>query len=337
MIFSEHKLGSRLSALAAGAAVALAALLVTHEVQAQDARAPKADAIEFVVGSGAGATPDLFMRRIAAVLNDEKIVEQPITVQNRTGGGWTVATNYTLGKAGSEDVLQAVVGTVIATPIVQGIKAFIDQLTPIAMIMRIDLLVVVLPDAPYKNLAEFIEAAKQGDRTVAMGGANVGSTDSIVTWLIEDAGGVKINYVPFDGGGGPILSAFLSGTVQAITLPLDEAYPLIKAGKARPIAILSEQRRTEADFKDVPTAKEQGFDILWSQYFGVMGPPNLDPAVAAWWDQKLAQMVETDAWKKAMSENFLRTDYKGREEAVGALKDMNEQFRTILTQHGLAK
>src|SRR5918993_2754957 len=174
---------------------------------AAEMRAPKAGNIEIVVGSGAGATPDLFMRRVAKTLNDEKLVTMPIVVQNRTGGSWTVAANYVMGRPGNEGLLFGMSSTVFTTPIVQNLPNTYEKVTPIALLMRIELVLVVRPDSPWKNMADLVAEAKKKERGVGIAGANVGSTDHIVTSLIEKAGGVKINYVPFDGGGGAITSA----------------------------------------------------------------------------------------------------------------------------------
>ena len=278
------------------------AFVLAAGATARTARAPNASSIEAVVGSQAGATPDIFMRRLAKVLADEGIVTIPIVVQNRPGGAWTVASNYVLGKTGAENILFAVVPTVYTTPITQGRDNVYDKVTPLALMMQTELVVLVRPESPWKTLADLVTAAKARERSIKIAGANVGSTDHIVTSLIEKAGGVKINFVPFDGGGGAITSAFLGGQVEAIVSGLDEAEPLIKGNKARPISLLSEQRNSLPQFRDIPTAKETGYDVVWNQYYGVAGAPNLDPAIAAWWDDKLSRLVKSKAWQDSLAE-----------------------------------
>jgi putative tricarboxylic transport membrane protein len=170
-----------------------------------------------------------------------------------------------------------------------------------------------------------------------MAGANVGSTDHIVNALIEKAGGVKLNYVPFDGGGGQIISALLSGTVDAITLPPDEAMPLITGKKVKPIAVLSEKRLTDPALKDIPTAREQGLDVVWGQYYGIAGTPGLDPATTAWWSDKLTQMVATPAWDKMIKESYLTSAYVPADKAKATMDEVYRGFASILTELGLAK
>src|SRR5512133_3851126 len=108
---------------------------------AEAAEGPKGP-VEITVGTGAGGTPDIIMRRVAKILGEEKIVEQPIVIQNRTGGSWMVAVHWVLGKKGGYDTLMGIAQPVLTTPIVQGLKNAYDQLVPIAMFVQGDLMLV---------------------------------------------------------------------------------------------------------------------------------------------------------------------------------------------------
>ncbi|MFK8252596.1 Bug family tripartite tricarboxylate transporter substrate binding protein [Ancylobacter terrae] len=293
--------------------------------------------VEITVGSGPGATPDVIMRRVARILNDEKLVPNPIVVQNRTGGGWTVAAKYVLGHAGNKNILFGIVPTVFATPIVQGQPNTFEKVTPLAMLAKMELLVIVRADSPMKNLADFVAEAKKGERTVAMAGANVGSTDHIVNSLIERAGNVKLNYVPFDGGGGQVISALLGGTVNAIVLPPDEAWPLVEGKKAKAIAVLSDKHLAFPQFADVPTAREAGLDVIWNSYYGIAAVPDLDPAVTAWWIDKLTKMAASPAWDKMLQEAFLSGAFVSGNEAKATMQQIYGRFSTVLGELGLAK
>ncbi len=322
-------------ALASGIVVVMAGAVVAD---AQTMREPKASSIEVVVGSQAGATPDIFMRRVAKTLADEKLVTIPMVVTPRPGGAWTSASNYVLGKKGDEGVLFSIVPTVFTTPITQGRPNVFDQLTPLAMLMRIELLVLVRPDSPWKTLKDLVDAGKKAERSVKIAGANVGSTDHIVTSLIEKAGGIKINFIPFDGGGGAINTAFLGGVVDAIVASVDEAESLIRGGKARALGILSDARRmTPALFKDIPTAKETGVDVQWGQYYGIAAPPGLDGSVQAWWVDKLTKMNASAAWKKVIEDSSQKEDFSSGDKAKANMAAAYERFKGVLTDVGLSK
>jgi putative tricarboxylic transport membrane protein len=319
----------------AGMLTAMGTLTVAG-AQAQDAAAPTGE-IEITVGSGAGAGPDLTQRRIAKILNDEKIVENPIVVQNRTGGSWTVAANYVIGQEGNKNLLFGISPTVFASPVVQGLKPWAAQLTPLATLISADLLFLVAKDSPFNSLTDLVNEAKKAEGSVSVAGANIGSTDHIVTTLLEKSAGIKLNFIPYDGGGGQITTAVIGGAVNMAVYPPDEALPLIEGNQMKPIAILSEERHPSDKFKDVPTAKEQGFDVVWNSPQSLTLPPKADPALVAWWDGKLQEMVKTDAWKQMVAENYFRDIYKPAAEAGAAMEALQKRYLDILTELGLAK
>jgi putative tricarboxylic transport membrane protein len=323
----------RLLAAAALAAFGIGAL---SDARAVEPRAPSGP-IEVAVGSSAGGTPDVMMRRMAQVLAKTGLVKEPsIVVANRTGGSWMVASNWVLGKPGDENTYLAIAQPMLTTPISQGLPNVFDKLTPLSLFVQADLVIVVRPDIAAKTLKEFVEIAKRKPRSIRQAGAQVGSTDYMVTGLLQKTGGIEINYVPFDGGGAA-QTAFLGGNVDMMVLTIDEALPLQTSGKARIIAVLNEKRRTDEALKDIPTAREQGYDVVWGQAWGLLGAANLDPAVVAWWDDKLGKMVQTDEWKKMIADNYLRSEYTNSAETKVLLTRIYQEHLDLLRALGLSK
>ena len=122
-----------------------------------------------------------------------------------------------------------------------------------------------------------------------------------------------------------------------IVLPPSEALPLIKSNKAKALAVLSEQRLTNPEFKDLPTAKEQGYNVVWGQAWGLAGPPDMDPALVKYWDDAIQKLVATDAWKAAMKEMFLRSEVVPASKAKAHFAEMHNQHLVVLKDLGLAK
>jgi putative tricarboxylic transport membrane protein len=302
---------------------------------AEAAEGPKGP-VEITVGTGAGGTPDIIMRRVAKILNDEKLVEQPIVIQNRTGGSWMVAVNWVLGKKGGYDTLMGIAQPVLTTPIVQGMKNAYDQLVPIAMFVQGDLMLVAQPDSPFKSLTDFVDAARKTPRSLKFSGSQTGSTDHMVVGLLEKAAGVKFNYIPYDSGSAAT-AAFLGKNVDGLVLALDEAIPLIQGGKVKPLAVLTEKRRTNKELKDFPTAKEQGIDLVWGQFWGLAGAPGMDPALVKWWNDRLQKMAATKAWKDAIDASFQRSDFIDYTKAAAYMEGQYKQYLQVLRDLGLAK
>jgi putative tricarboxylic transport membrane protein len=321
-------------ALAAAVSVAFAAGVISSPAFAQG-KAPKGP-VEITVGSSAGGTPDVIMRTVVKILGEEKITTVPVAVQNRPGGSWANAYNFVLGKKGDENVLLTLASPVFLTPIQQGQPSVVDQLTPIAGFIQSELVLLVQPNSPYKTMKDLIEAAKANPGKLRVAGAQTASTDHLATALIEKAGGVKLTYVPYDGGSAA-LASFLGGNVEITYGTLEEGLPVFQGGKARALAIMSAKRRPEAAYKDIPTMKELGYDVVFGQFWGVAGPPGMDPEVAKWWEDKFKKVVETKAWKDGLTQRFQRSDFYGGAKAGEYFKAEQTKFRNLMEAVGLAK
>jgi putative tricarboxylic transport membrane protein len=304
-------------------------------VQAQEMRAPEGP-IEFTVGSAAGGSPDVIMRRIAQIMNDEGIVENAIVIQNRSGAGHSNAYNHVLGLPGDENTLLTMASPVFTTPIVQGTPSVVAQVTPIAGFIQSELVLLTTPDSPWSSLTDMVAAATAEPSRVRVAGGASGGNDHIATGLIETAAGITLTYIPHESGGAA-RATFLGGNVELHFATLAEGLEQISAGTAKPLAILSEARRSEEGYVNIPTAKEQGVDVVYSQFWGVAGPPDLDPGVAAWWADKFRRATETATWRDGLKANLQAGEFYALDEAGAYFAREEETFRAVLTQIGLAK
>lgn len=311
------------------------AAVFTGDAAAQDARAPEGP-IEIVVGCSAGCTPDILMRRAAQIWNEEGIIENPIVVVNQPGGGMTAAMNTVLGKPGDENTLMALAEPVFSTPIVQGTDLTYNQFTPLGVFVQTQLIVVGQPDHEAQTLSEMVEFARQNAGQVLMAGSSAGGTDEQVMGLIEKAGDVDMTFVPHSGGGAA-QATFLGGNTAMIPLTIDEALPHIEAGKARPLAILTPERREAEALADIPTAREQGVDVVWGQVFGLLGTPDLAPELVAWWTDKITALTESQAWQDSLEQNFLGGDVYVGDELPAQMDTFHEQRLEVLRLIGAAK
>jgi len=112
---------------------------------------------------------------------------------------------------------------------------------------------------------------------------------------------------------------------------------LITSGSGKPLAIFSAERRPEEAFANVATAQEQGVDIVYTEFWGVGGPPNLDPAVAASWADKFTKAAENAQFQTWLAENLYRANPITLDEAGVFFAEGQQTFRDVLTQIGLAK
>lgn len=316
-------------------AVTLCALLTASLAMAQDMRAPEGP-VEFTVGSGAGGSPDVIMRTYAQILNEQGIVENSIVVQNRSGAGHSNAYNHVLGLAGDENTLLTLASPVFTTPIVQGTPSVIDQVTPIALLAQSELLLFTTPDSGLNSLQDVVAAATEQPGRVRVAGGASGGNDHILTGLLESATGITLTYVPHESGSAG-RATFLGGNVELHFATLSEGLELIGGGSGKPLAIFSAERRGEESLAEIPTATEQGVDVVYTQFWGVAGPANLDPAVAAWWGDKFTQAAGTEQFQAWLNDNLYRSNMITLDEAGTYFASEQQTFRDVLTRIGLAK
>jgi putative tricarboxylic transport membrane protein len=316
-------------------AATLCGLLAAGLAAAQDMRAPEGP-IEFTVGSGAGGSPDVIMRTYAQIMNEQGIVENSIVVQNRSGGGHSNAYNHVLGLPGDENTLLTLASPVFTTPIVQGTPSVIDQVTPIALLAQSELLLFTTPDSEFNSLQDVVAAATAQPGRVRVAGGASGGNDHILTGLLESATGTTLTYIPHESGSAG-RATFLGGNVELHFATLSEGLELIGGGSGKPLAIFSAERRSDEALSGIPTATEQGVDVVYTQFWGVGGPANLDPAVAAWWADKFQQAAATDQFQAWLAENLYRSDMVTLAEAGEFFAAEQQTFRDVLTRIGLAK
>ena len=138
---------------------------------------------------------------------------------------------------------------------------------------------VVLADAPYKTLGDFVSAAKAKPGTLNIGHAGIGSGTHLTTEKFIAATGIKVTEVPFKGTP-EVIAAIFSGDVQAYWAPISAGMALIKGGKLRPLAVSTPKRN--AQLPDVPMPSEAGAKGAESPlWFGVWGPGGMQPELVS--------------------------------------------------------
>jgi putative tricarboxylic transport membrane protein len=331
----------RFASLVSLGAVMTAASLATA-FAAQGGSAPTAPAsnwkpdkpVEFVVQAAAGGGSDIFARSLAKVLADEKIVTVPINVVNKPGGSGAVAYSYLRQKKGDPHVIATVTGSYITTPVHGHSPVSYKDFTNAAVLCVEDYVGVVRADSPYKSLKDLIAAAKKKPNGIRFGGSNPGSSDNIIETRLEKAAQVQLNYIPFQSGG-EVNAALLGGNVDVASPNPSEATELMKAGRLRALAMFSPERLDK--WKDIPTAKEQGFDVTLSQFRGVIAAGGLTKDQSAFWQGAMMKLYQSAGFKKYLEDNGLRPLLKTGAEVENYFAEQTKFYTEVYTELGLLK
>ena len=290
--------------------------------------------IEFVVHGGPGSGNDAFARAIVSIIEQEKLAPVRIQVSNRVGGGGAVAGSYILSKKGDPNVIALYTSVWISNPLVQeAAKARVPEMTSIARLILEPALVAVRAESPFKTLKEFIAEAKAKPGQMKQSGGSALARDSLVHQLLMGTTGAKWSFISFPGGGERI-AALLGGHVDLLILEPSEAGELLRAGKLRALAQISETRLP--GFEQVPTLKEAGFVITdVPQARGVIGPPGMPADAVADYEDLMRRVTKTPSWDKYLKETSVEGAFLPAKENAAFVKEYETQLRSVLKNIGI--
>src|SRR5262245_44887251 len=228
--------------------------------------------LKIIAPAAPGGGWDQTARSIQQALVAEKLVKSAQVI-NVAGAGGTVGLAQFVNNAKGDGSQLMVNGFVMVGAILMNkAPVTLDQVTPIARLTEETQVIVVPASSPIKNAKDLAAAVKADVAKVTFAGGSAGGVDHIMAALFVGASGAdasKVNYIAFSGGG-ESLAAILGAKVTAGISGYAEYEGQIKAGRLRPIGVTSPQRLPGID---VPTFKEQGIDLVLTNWRSVMAPP----------------------------------------------------------------
>lgn len=286
--------------------------------------------IEFVVHSSPGGGSDLFTRTVAHILEKEGLVKQKINVVNRRGGGGTVALNYLHSKRGDPYVLMQVTTSPLSAVLRGSSKMKLDDLTFIARVVVDPNLAFSRYESRFKDMKSLIAYAKENPKLITVSFGNVGGSEHICAHRVSRAAGVELNMVSFKSGAGAA-TALLGGHVDFSFGNVNEQMGQIEAKKIRPLAAMTDQRIPF--LPDVPTMKEEGIDVQFTQIRGFWAPKDFPSDARDFWEETFFKLTKTKGF-----EDYLKTTYgvnaflrhtEFKEFVVGYLKDLKRDVEEL--------
>ena len=271
----------------------LLAALVPLGANAQDPPYPQKGPIEITVLFPAGSSADVTARMLADGMT--KILEQRVLVVNRPGAGGAIGYKYV--QAQKADGYSLVWNSnSISTTYHSGQLAFDYQaFDPVARVLVESVVVAVRADSRWKSLGELIAEAKSKPKIISVGHSGIGSHTHISLAALFNVAGAEVNEVPF--GAAQVVPSLLGGHVDAVVqLPAALSAPL-KQGQVRLLAVLI--RRRDPALPEVPTAKEQGFDVSLEAWRGIAAPKGTPRATIAALEKAIHATVESSEFQKA--------------------------------------
>jgi tripartite-type tricarboxylate transporter receptor subunit TctC len=246
----------------------LAALALPLVAQAQTF---PARAIHLVAPYAAGGAMDLTARSLAAVMSES--IGQQVVVENRTGAGGLVGTDYVARAApDGHTLLMYADANAIAPAIYKKLNHDpVNDFAPITNTILGTHLIVGHPSVAANTVKELIDLAKKGGSNLTFGSPGTGTPQHLAGELFkQQAGGLDIQHVPYRGGG-QLITDLVGGQVPLGLIGLPPTLPHIKAGKLKVFAVTA--RKRSPSLPDVPTVEEAGlagYETI--QWFGPVAP-----------------------------------------------------------------
>ena len=256
--------------------------------------------ITLVVPYGPGGNGDLSARALAEALSHEKLVDQPIVVENRDGAGGIIGTQYVKNaQADGYTLLLARIGSQVVAPALDPNTPYKwDDLTPIGLLEIDPYVCVVKAGSPYKTFKELLDAVKANPGKMSF--ATSSNMDASVVFPVKaflDVGlpanaAIKVPYK----GGGATVAPVLNGTVDFTCNGIAPYFGGIQGGTLRALVVSTPTRLPE--LPDVPTAAELGLKELEmvSGWNALYGPPGLPRSVVKQWETILAKVKSSPYW-----------------------------------------
>jgi tripartite-type tricarboxylate transporter receptor subunit TctC len=259
--------------------------------------------IRLVVPFAPGGTTDLIARLVAAPLQER--LGQPIVVENRPGAGATVGSlvvaqaapdgyTFVLSNIASHAISPALYG-----PTLNGGFRYdaVRDFSHIALLTLNPSVFVANPRAGIATLGDL--ARRHRERGLDMASSGSGSSNHLLIVKMGQILGREITHIPFRGAG-PAMTAVIGGQVPLMSDSLPSAAAHIRQGSVKAVAMSSAERHPS--FPDVPTFREQGYDVVASSWFGLSGPANLPRPIVDRLAREVGAILDSDSTRARFAE-----------------------------------
>lgn len=292
--------------------------------------------VELLVSSAPGGSNDRIARIIQKIVQEQKLAASPISVINKPGGNQTISRAYINQNPGDAHYLDVGNPTLISNQ-VAGRQQYGD-FTPIALMINEFAAFTVRADSPLRNAQDLVAQLKKDPESVAVGVSNRGGTNHLTLSLLAKAAGIdarRLKVVVFKTNAEG-LTAMLGGHIQLVSSAVATAVGQMRDGKARIISVSAPQRMG-GDLAQVPTLREQGYDVSLSNWRAIIGPKGLNPAQIAFWEDVLSKVVATEEWKGVLEKQFWDGNFLRSREFAKYMDHEYTQTRAVMVDLGLAK
>ncbi|RCS63001.1 Bug family tripartite tricarboxylate transporter substrate binding protein [Microbacterium sp. JB110] len=284
-----------------------------------------------VAPAAAGGGWDTLARELQQAQKANGLVNN-VQVVNMPGAGGTIGLGNVSTLEGQPDSLLVGGTGLLAATIQYGTATTLDDVTNLAVLFEEYDVIVVPADSPHQTLDDLVQAWREDPASIPWTGG--GSFDQlVVTDLALEAGiePVETTYISSDGGGEAI-QALLNGTAGAATGGYPDNIDQIESGRLRALALVAPE---PVDGIDIPTAREQGYDITLSNWRSLSAPPGITDDQAAGLESLIEDTLATDEWSAAVDRYHWTPQVRTGDELDAFLDEERARIERLYEEMGL--
>nr|QXF14423.1 hypothetical protein BCCFPMHH_00029 [uncultured bacterium] len=276
------------------AAIISVGLLISTSTLATDY--PSKD-IRIIVPFGAGGGTDSVAKALAS--NTKAILGKNIRIINRTGGAGSIGMSYGAKMRPDGYTLTVVTREIASLPQMGLMQHTVEDFKLIRMVNLDPALIIVSADSPFNSVKDLVEAAKKNPGAIQFAST---AAPNFYLMALEKNQGIKLDAIPHNGAAEAIPSIIEHDTQVTMITP-GEALPQIRKGRLKVLGVMSEQRI--AYLPDVPTLKEQGFNITSATWRGIGAPKDTPEAVIKILGEAFDKAMASPEFKKVMADGAM--------------------------------
>jgi putative tricarboxylic transport membrane protein len=286
--------------------------------------------VKLVTHSSPGGGTDVFLRELIKHLSP--IMGVTFVVENVRGGAGAKAMASVAGSPADGSIFYGTTPSYINTSILSKPEKTYEDMDPVVNMFQDPQIVFVRADSPYKSLKDVVDDAKKRPNQVRVGVSTPGSLDRQIMEQLKAETGTEMTIITHDGGGDVMLSV-LNGTSNVGIGEIAELRGQIDAKKIRLITTYTEQRLPQ--FADVPTAKEQGMNLVVRKFRGIAGPKGLPRDVIAAWQDAAQKVLQEPKFKAVYEKDALIPAYMDHETYKKFLADFAQGQKAFFTKYNI--
>jgi putative tricarboxylic transport membrane protein len=313
------------------AAAAMAAAAMTMVAPAQAQKFPCRTA-KLIVPWGAGGGTGVIFRLVIETINKTGISPQ-LQMVNISGQGGNKGAKVARKAKPDGCTLFAIHQSALSSYLTGRVKFTWDAFEPVAMLTRTSPIIGANKNVPWNNAKELVAAARAKPGTILTGGT-LGSTSQFWFLLLEDATGIKLKHVSYDGTR-QRMTALLANNISIGEINLAAAVKYIQAGELKALGIFTAKR--DPLIPNVPTMREQGIDLVAGTDRGVSAPKGTPRELVEFWGKAFEKAANDPALVAALSRKGTAVNFRGPAASTAYWRTTFKKWKGIATKVGMYK